>query len=205
MASHYRKITQALNLLAARCGQGGRLNRMKAIKLLYFADRYHLRKYGRSVTDDQYVAMTWGSVGSLAKDICEDSAFLDEEAKRYAERFISPDGQYEYHSVGGVDEQVFSETDREALDFAVKHFAKLDQFELADLTHAYPEWKKHERQVTEAGTSVPMAYEDFFSDPADDDPILQRLCPNGDVFQEVSDPAAREAYEEARKRERLWD
>jgi hypothetical protein len=36
-----------------------------------------LRKYGRPVTNDEYVAMGYGPVGSKTKDIAEDTSFLD--------------------------------------------------------------------------------------------------------------------------------
>lgn len=47
----HRKATQALNFFA-RKAPGHSINKMKALKLVYFADRYHLRKYGRPVVGD---------------------------------------------------------------------------------------------------------------------------------------------------------
>src|ERR1700683_762715 len=47
-----RKATQALNYFACLSASGApfaEINKMKALKLLFFADRYHLRKYGRPV------------------------------------------------------------------------------------------------------------------------------------------------------------
>ena len=52
--------------------------KMKALKLVYIADRYHLRKYGRLITNDTYFAMNYGPVPSGTKDIAEASeVFLD--------------------------------------------------------------------------------------------------------------------------------
>ncbi len=70
-----KKAAQSLNCLAKK--SGGRINKMKAIKLIYFADRYYLRKYGRPVANDEYVAMGYGPVGSKTKDIAENTSFLD--------------------------------------------------------------------------------------------------------------------------------
>ncbi len=206
MNSHHRRITQALNYLAATCGTSGTLNRMKAVKLIYFADRYHLRRYGRPLTDDRYVAMKKGSVGSLAKDISGGEwAFLDEEAECYAKEFLSRNDEYHYRSLRPADLRVLSESDLEALDFAIKYFGHLDQWGLADLTHAYPEWKKHEQLASAPGVSVPMCYQDFFEDPPAEDPILLRYCPDGDVFQYITEPLAKEMYEEKCRAEQLWD
>ena len=49
------------------------------IKLIFFADRYHIRKYGRPITNDEYLAMDFGPVNSGVKDIAEMSGFLDRE------------------------------------------------------------------------------------------------------------------------------
>ncbi len=35
----YKKATQALNFFAIKCG--GKIDKMKALKLIFFADRYH--------------------------------------------------------------------------------------------------------------------------------------------------------------------
>ena len=41
----------------------------KIFKVLYFADREHLTKYGRPITGDTYVAMEYGPVPSMIYDI----------------------------------------------------------------------------------------------------------------------------------------
>ena len=71
----YRKSTQVLNFFANK--QGGQINKMKALKLIFLADRYHIRKYGRLITNDVYVAMKHGPVPSTTKDISEYNDYLD--------------------------------------------------------------------------------------------------------------------------------
>ena len=83
----YRKATQALNHFALK--EGGQINKMKALKLVYLADRYHLRKYGRLITNDVYFAMPYGAVASGVKDIAEDSAFLGMRVRKYSARYLS--------------------------------------------------------------------------------------------------------------------
>lgn len=158
----HKKATQALNFFARK--SGGRINKMKAIKLIYFADRYHLRKYGRPVTNDEYFAMEYGPVNSGVKDIAEMSDFLGRQEKEYAERFIRTYDQYTTESLGALEEEVFSETDIEALEFSWCNFGRYDKFGLVDLSHKYPEWKKHEAAL-QVLSRVRMNYEDFFQDP----------------------------------------
>jgi len=159
----YKKTTQSLNYFAREAGQS--INKMKALKLIYFADRYHLRKFGRPITNDEYFAMRLGPVASGAKDIAEGSISLPDQESQYANRFINPAARYDYCSTLDVDAAVFSESGREALEFAWSTFGQYDQFKLADLTHRYPEWTKHEAALSSENTSrVKMSYSDFLED-----------------------------------------
>lgn len=161
----HRKVTQALNFFALKAGRS--INKMKALKLVYFADRYHLRKYGRPVVGDEYVAMNYGPVASGTKDVAEMSDFLGEEEARYARKFIEPsESGLAYSSVADMDEKVFSESDREALRFAWDRFGRVEKYALSKLTHRYPDWKKHEAALKSKVVSrVPMNYRDFLQDP----------------------------------------
>lgn len=158
----YETATQALNYLAGK--SGGSLNKLKALKLIFFADRYHVRKYGRPVTGDEYLAMTYGPVASSVKDIAEMSGFLDAKVAGYAKNYIKPVNKYVFRSVAAVDTDQLSQTDIEALDFACNNFGGPSQFELAELTHSYPEWKRHESALKHVA-NVRMDYLDFLDDP----------------------------------------
>jgi len=163
----YTKATQALNFFAIK--NGGEINKMKALKLLYFAERYHLRKYGRLITNDTYYAMEYGPVASVAKTLSEGlrdfSQGNDMEAD-YASRYICPKGnRREIKSLKAVETEVFSQSDIEAFEFAWGRFSSFDQFQLSDITHLYPEWKKHEAALS-SGTVSRMGMDalDFLED-----------------------------------------
>jgi uncharacterized phage-associated protein len=164
-----RKSTQALNYFACLAARGAPqpLNKMKALKLLFFADRYHLRKYGRPVSDCAYFAMKNGPVASEAKNVAEESARLKAPERSYARRFVRRKDAYHFSSVADVDRSVLSPTDIEALEFAWRTFGQYTQFQLRDITHHYPEWKRHAPKLRHDGKKrVEMDYADFFSDPA---------------------------------------
>lgn len=59
------KLADSILYLALK---GIELDQYKAVKLLYLADREHLRRFGRPITFDKYVAMKFGPVGSAAYD-----------------------------------------------------------------------------------------------------------------------------------------
>lgn len=179
----YETATQALNYLAGK--SGGTLNKLKALKLIYFADRYHLRKYGRPITGDEYLAMPYGPVASSVKDIAEMSSFLDPKVASYAKYFVAPVNKHVFRSVASVDTDPLSESDIEALDFAWDHFGGLDKFELAELTHAYPEWKRHESALKHIA-NVRMDYLDFLDDPpADSNPCFPLTADDKEVVADM--------------------
>jgi uncharacterized phage-associated protein len=164
-----RKSTQALNYFARLAARGTPelLNKMKALKLLFFADRYHLRKYGRLVSDCAYFAMKNGPVASEAKRVAEESALLQAPARNYARRFVRRKDAYHYASVAEVDRSVLSETDIEALEFAWRTFGPYTQYQLRDITHHYPEWKRHAPKLRQDGHKrIEMDYSDFFNEPS---------------------------------------
>jgi uncharacterized phage-associated protein len=161
------KTTQGLNFFAIK--EGGSINKLKALKLLFFADRYHLRKYGRLVTNDKYIAMEHGPVPSNAKDIAESKFdYSCDIPAEYCQKYIAPYKQYNFRSLQPLDEMVFSDSDLEALGFAWDHFGHLDRWLLRDLTHNYPEWEKHEASLNAGNLSVEMDLMDFLEDPNTD-------------------------------------
>ena len=161
----HRKATQALNFLA-RQSPGGRINKLKALKLMFFADRYHLRKFGRPVSECAYYAMTHGPVASEAKHVAEDDDLLPAPVRSYVRKFLEKTSNYEFASVADVDKSVFSDSDLEALTFAWENFGYLGQYQIRDLTHCYPEWKRHEHALKDHGHKrVEMDYADFFAEP----------------------------------------
>ncbi|MFC2084936.1 Panacea domain-containing protein [Bacteroidota bacterium] len=157
------KATNALNFFVIK--SGGEINKLKALKLVYFADRYHLRKYGKLITNDTYLAMKHGPVGSATKNICEFSDYTDEFSIRYAGNFIELKDEYTVHSKKEIDKSVLSKSDIEALNFAWKVYGAYDHFELRDITHEYKEWIKASVRLTDDIKNTPMDIMDFLLDP----------------------------------------
>lgn len=158
----HRKAAQALNFFARQ--EGGSINKLKALKLLFFADRYHLRKFGRPVSECAYFAMAHGPVASEAKHIAEECDKLPPTVRAYARKFVRKDGDYEFSSIAEMDSGVISASDREALEFAWRNFGRFGKYTLRTITHHYPEWKRHESKLKTA-KRVPMDFADFFKEP----------------------------------------
>ncbi len=137
------KIIQALCYLLSKVKTADKL---KLIKLLYLTDKYHIIRYARTVTNDEYWAMDYGLVGSTAKDILGfDSELLSREFK-YADKMLKKVDQHcfaqgAYYTIEELDK--LSETDIEALDFVVEKFGQLNTSQLINLSHRYPEWAQY--------------------------------------------------------------
>jgi len=161
---NYKKAVQALNFFATQ-EEGGIIDKMKAIKLIWLSDRAHLRKYGRPILMDRYLAMRYGPVPSKTKDLSEcDNSFLDKNEQEYRDQYLKT--YHENHnikSIHDIDKKVFSETDLQVMEKVYLKFGKTEKFKLSDISHFYPEWKKY-KEMLESGEAshIDMDYLDFF-------------------------------------------
>lgn len=158
----YKKITQALNYIAKQ--NGGEINYMKALKLLYFADRLHLRRYGRFITDDKLVAMKMGTLGSQAKDIIKQNTYLPHEVYLYISDKLKR--KLDQYIIGTNDSSLdrMSETDLECVNEILTAVGSYNELQLKDLTHELPEWKRFKYSI-ESGeqTVVEINESDLFN------------------------------------------
>jgi uncharacterized phage-associated protein len=105
------------------------------LKSLYFADKYHLHRYGRFVFGDRYVAMRHGPVPSGAYDLCK-IARGESPLLQYPEvrRAFSMDGN-NITPLVDADMDAFSDSDLECLDDGVKECRDLSFGELKSKSH----------------------------------------------------------------------
>jgi uncharacterized phage-associated protein len=192
----YKKATQAINFLAKK--EGGQIDKLKLIKLVYLADRYHLRRYGRPMVNDAYLAMPLGPVGSSVKDIAEFSAFLDDAERKYAGAYLKKGDAHQVASIADVDGNVFSKTELEALEFAYTEFGNTSASKLVDITHRYPEWDKFKSALQSGETTrEPMSYTDFFNNPSNG--LNDKFALGQDMLT-----ASKELFEEDYKIAEYW-
>jgi uncharacterized phage-associated protein len=157
----YKKSVQSLNFFAIK--SGGNLNKMKALKLIWLADRYHLRHFGRTITGDVYFAMPYGPVASTTRDILEKNTGLSDSELNYGNEFLETSDKYHYNSSKDFDKKPFSSTDIEVLEKIFNQYSKYSEFELSKKSHSFPEWKKWESALEkEVGSRFEISLEDFF-------------------------------------------
>lgn len=181
---NFRKTIQAVHYIISKLGQS---NFMKIIKLVYMSDRYHLRSYGNTITSDDYKAMKLGPVGSATKNLLKRDEFffenLEKEDNAYFDKYlIVNDMDVADHEP--CDYSELSASEREALDFAIDNFGRFDQFQLADITHDYPEWKRFKGLFDRKQAKVlDMKHVDFLKNPSPaESPSMGRLLAGRDPF-----------------------
>lgn len=184
------KIIEAIVYLVSR-SKDRKMSKLHLLKMLFFADRWHLRMYGRSVTGDTYYAMQYGPVPSECKRIAEGHPSLDMgEALSGALDFPCPNI---VHAIRDERRSALSDSDIAALE-AARDVEKKER-DLVAFSHNFPEWQKHERAIQNIHRRKQMDGLDFFLD-----------APKGSEYCEADAErvaCAKEAYLEHEAAERV--
>ncbi|MVN90481.1 Panacea domain-containing protein [Mucilaginibacter aquatilis] len=183
----FKKSVQSVTFFAQK--EGGTINYMKAGKLVYLADKLHLRKYGRSITNDTYVAMKNGPVPSRTKDIILKSEWFGHDIVEYSNMYLTRPEGYNISSIGELESKVFSQTDLALLEQVYNEYGHLNEFDLSDYTHTFPEWKRFESQLTaDRNRAFPIISDDLFL-PLNSDRTLSQneelLAMSKEVYQNM--------------------
>lgn len=158
---NYKKAVQTLTFFAQK--EGSVINKMKVFKLIWLSDRLHLRKYGRPILNDVYFALPKGPIPSTTKDLADNSDFLADTEKELREQFIENISRFNIKAKAETQKSVFSQSDLEVMNLVYVNFGSLDEFQLSNLSHQYPEWKKFENGLNVGHSSrFEMSYQDFF-------------------------------------------
>ncbi|MYE38585.1 MAG: DUF4065 domain-containing protein [Candidatus Spechtbacteria bacterium SB0662_bin_43] len=170
--SNYQKKVQALNFFAIQAEKEGKvLRKTNALKLIYFADKKHLRESTiRTITGDSYKAKQYGPVARDTIDLIETIA-LDREGEvdvsniKYAKDFLDihyddsaqkRDGASQSIRISSkkkVDDKVLSQSDIAALRAVWDAFHTFLTDDTSDdrlwqETHKYPEGAKFDDSQT---------------------------------------------------------
>lgn len=140
---------------------------MYMLKIIFFADRYHIRNYGLTASGDFYYGMKNGPVASSTCDVLHNK--LPNNANSAESHFLNEiemTGEYTVFIKQQADDEL-STSVKEALDFSLINFGRFSQFDLSEITHAYPEWKNHKDVLTVTNKRFEMSFEDFFENPDD--------------------------------------
>lgn len=113
----------------------------KALKLLFYAEKIHMQKYGQPITGDYFVAMREGPVPSFAYDIVKSAQSKKKSINPIADE-LNPElslrtvGNTRIKAIREPDLNVLSESAIEALDEAIEIYGPLSYSELSKIAHA---------------------------------------------------------------------
>lgn len=137
------KTTQAAALLIKF--EGGQINHMKLIKLLYLADREALIQWGRPITFDSYFSMDHGPVLSFTLDRINSQP--NPKNPTYWNSYISERGGdgHQIKLLMDVPNDQLSPAEEGLLDQVYAQLGGMNQWELEEYTHKLPEWHNPHR------------------------------------------------------------
>ena len=160
------KLVQTLAFFASRGVKG--LDTLKAAKLLYFADRQHLLKYGRPIVGDDYYCMKNGPIPTVSLGQIQDvvAAAPTGDHDQLFDEYFDVDRSPKYPQLvakKGPDMDVFSASDVEVLEDVAQKYGPKTSWELRNLSHEAECVKIADEERKARGTgSVRIPFEAFF-------------------------------------------
>lgn len=168
------KLGQALACLSTGIHD---LTKLKAAKLLYFADKLHLTRYGRPITGDRYYCLDHGPVPSASLNAINDlltpvrirvgGRTLENHMSKVLGQFVHVDRRGAHprltSKLKSHEFDALTETEREVLDVTAKQYGKLPADRLIELTHTEKTWVTS-NQHRNAGSSVEIPWELFLEE-----------------------------------------
>lgn len=149
-----RKAAQAAAALL-RTEPNDRMAYIRLLKLLYIADRDQVAKTGMPILGSRPVAMAYGPLHSEVYNLVQG----EHEDVSLWSSFIRTDRYcVELQEDPGVDE--LSRSELRTLNSVARQYEDTDDFDIAERTHDFPEWKANFRGD---GTSTTIPFEDMLA------------------------------------------
>jgi len=143
-----KKTTQmASHLLQSN---GGKMNHMKLVKLIYLSDRESLRRWNHPMTGDDYYSLPHGTIVSRTLNMLNRKV-----SASYWGKFISERSGNTVRLLKRCTARQLSIRELRLLDELFEQFKEYDEFKLRDYCHALPEYKNPGR------SRIPILVEDI--------------------------------------------
>lgn len=143
------------------------------LKLIFFADKYHLNRFHRPIVGDHYVAMRYGPVASATYDILKmdplAAEMTGENPLPFEVLFHGNRPNVKPKRQANLD--ILSESDVKALEYSFATYGHMDFNELSRITHKDPAYAKAEKR----GLNSEIRYEDFIENSDYRNEIIQDL------------------------------
>lgn len=160
MSARYAvSTTKALEVILWLANRRPRIDFYHVVKCVFYADKYHLNKFGRPITGDNYIADTYGPLGRTVYGLLRHDPFEILALGGNGDLPFKVVGRYQIEATRDANLRRLSESDVEALQFSVDTYADKTFDELFIESHSDPAY------IAAQGGS--MRYEDLlaFDDP----------------------------------------
>lgn len=144
-------------LLQIICQRFDDIDRLKAVKLIYYIDKYSLLNTGRPILGDIYYKMIKGPVPSKSYDLIKEFPFGDNDSCKFFYVPTSNSTNPFIVTKCSPNLDVFSEKEIESIEKVLKELGGRSGVELSDLSHKDCAW-------TKSSMGSPIDYRLFFKD-----------------------------------------
>lgn len=158
-ARYPANMAKALEVVLWLADKDPEIDFHKILKLLFFADKYHLNKYGRPIVGGTYLADIYGPVSQPVYLILREEPLTAEMLERNGEPPFKVVSRYKVRAERSANRRLLSASDAEALDHAHRLYGHLSFREITELSH-----DEFAYQNADGGE---MRYEDFLEDGPD--------------------------------------
>jgi len=132
------------------------LTKTKLMKLMFYADKYHLQTYMRPVFQDVYFKLPYGPVPTLTLNVINSANEMEnDDLKELVDEFLSivlveekktapyPSTVFSPNGVA-FDSRLFSRSELQVLKQVAKEFKTMTAKAISEKSHAEPEYKNSE-------------------------------------------------------------
>lgn len=130
---------------------GGKIDKLSLIKLIFFSDVEHLLRHGRPIVGGTYFAMELGPVASQFYDELKHDEYVPFTLNTATDEVVA-------RCEANLDE--LSKSDLAVMSGVFDRFSPYRPYTLSEISHYYRAWK----QIKPGEKPQRMPYEDFFLD-----------------------------------------
>jgi uncharacterized phage-associated protein len=166
-------FTKAIELIVWIANKKPDIDIYHVAKILYYAEKTHLNKYGRPIVGATYIRMPFGQVPSEIRDLITKNAWMVEpdDLDRFSVSVeVNKKPHHKLKPLRRADMDYFSDTDIECLEKSLNRYADMSFDELKVIS-------RRERSYIETEPNQPIDYSLMVdNDNPNKDEILEELC-----------------------------
>ena len=158
----------------------------KLMKLMFFADKYHLQKYMRPIFADTYIKLPFGPVPALTLGTIDSiNEFEKDDFESYVDEFLKYiivneqyNGKYKkttFVKKQDFNEELFSISELEILEQIAKEFKSFTAKQISDYSHDFDEYKYTNDNEVISYTSMAPEHKEYFEMIALENQALKEL------------------------------